>query len=51
MASPPHRKNRLTISQCHMDKATSKDRYSWKSIECKELNDRPRLDEELRDSI
>ena len=50
MATPLHRKSCLTISECHMDRVTSKDRYVCKNIAHKVLKDRPRLDEELRDS-
>ena len=50
MATPPHGKSCSIISQCHTDEATSEDRYAFKNIACKELKDRPRLGEELRDS-
>ena len=50
MATPPHGKSCSTISECHMDRVTSKDRYVCKNIARKVLKDRPRLDEELRDS-
>ena len=50
MATPPNGKSCSIISKCHMDKATSKDRYACKNIACKKLKDRPSLDEELRDS-
>ena len=50
MATPPHEKSCLTISECHMDRVTSEGRYACKNIACKELKDRPRLDEELSDS-
>ena len=50
IATPPHDKSCQTISNCHMDRATSEDRYACKNIALKELKDRPRLDEELRDS-
>ena len=50
MATPPHGKSCSIISQCHTDEATLEDRYAHKDIACKELKDRTRLDEELRDS-
>ena len=50
IATPPHGKSCSIRSYCHTDKATSDDRYACKNIACKELKDRPRLDEELRDS-
>ena len=50
MATPPHGKSCSIINYCHTDKATSQDRYACKNIANKELKDRPRLDEELRDS-
>ena len=50
MATPPHGKSSSIISQCHTNKATSEDRYACKNIACKELKDKPRLGEELRDS-
>ena len=50
MATPPHGKSCSIISYCHTAKPTTEDRYACKNIAYKELKDRPRLDEELRDS-